>query len=585
MEDRHLLPVDSIKLMGEAVGVANLNDDAAVKASEELEYRLKEIIQDAVKFMRHGKRRKLVSTDIDSSLKVKNVEPLYGFEGEYIPFRHTSGGGKDLFYSDEQEVGLVDLVNSQLPRLPCDVTIRAHWLSVEGVQPVIPENPPPLSASEEATASNFPETNVSQLKKINFEHKDKKKVEEMGTEWSKLKPLQGHALSNEQQLYYKEITAACIGIGSDAKWQEALNSLGMDPGIYQLLPQFTNFIIEGIRVNMGQRKLVVLKHLVKMVGALLENTSLSLEKYLHELIPSLVSCLISRQLCMRPESEDHWSLRDNIAKILAKICSKYSNPVNNIQSRIQRVLLQTIKTNHSLATHYGALSCLIEMGQDTVVSLVVPQLKQEGVLIRTTMSQQGKSTEHAAANKLQSLLLRHCAVALLATRPASDTVVQYQNDYGSLGQPLFNQVKTLRQNRVGMQSVVTARVSNVVVAKPPATATAVSLVKSKPPPLSLSSQVLALRANSGSKLQSPVTAVSTPTLAAALQLVTQAAKSNPATPTASTPSMSAASLLSAVMNSPGAHALTEQLTAALGNTGGSNGTTDKSPKSSSAPST
>lgn len=580
--DRHLLPIDSIKVMGEAVGVSNLNDDAAVRLSEDLEYRLKEVIQDSMKFMRHTKRKRLGCSDIDMALKVKNIEPLYGLDTpEYVPFRHTSGGGKDLFYPEEQDMGLLDLVSAALPRLPCDVTVRAHWLSVEGVQPVVPENPPPKTHEEqlnEATGSNLPLTNsgdpASHLKRISFDRREKKK-EEIGTEWSKLKHLQAHALSTEQQLYYREITDACIGIASEAKWQEALNSLSSDPGIYQLLPQFTNFINEGIRVNISHRKLMVLKHLVKMIAALLENPSLSLEKYLHEVIPSLVSALISRQLCLRPESEDHWSLRENTGKILGQICKKYSSPINNVQSRIQRVLLQTLKSSHDqdqmIAVHYGVMSCLAEMGQDTITSLVIPHLKEEAALISLAQGQQGKFAKHAAANKYHTLLLRHCAPVLMATRQASDTLAQYQSDFGSLGQALFNQVKTLRQNRVGLQTI---RIFT------PATKSPVTM-KNKPPPLSLSlssSQIQALRANSTSKLQSPGgTPSSTPTLTAALQLVSQAAKSNPATPTAATPSGSSlsASLLSAVMSSPGAHAaLTEHLTAALSGTG--NSSSDKS---------
>lgn len=567
--ERHLLPVDSIKMMGEAVGVTNLNDDAAVKISEDLEYRLKEIIQDSGKFMRHCKRKKLICSDLDMGLKVKNVEALYGFDtAEYIPFRHASGGGKDLFYPDEQELGLLDLVNTTLPRLPSDVTVRAHWLSVEGVQPVIAENPPPITIQDqlnEATGSILPAANsddtASHIKRISFDRKEKRK-EDISTEWSKLKHLQAHALSTEQQIYFREITDACIG-ASDAKLQEALVSLSSDSGLYQLLPQFVSFVCEGIKFNIAQGKLIVLKHLVKVIGALLENSTLSLVNYLHIVTPSLLSALISKQLCSRPESEDHWSLRDSIGRIIGKICRKYSDTKNNIQPRIQKVLLRAVKSGHDqgLATHYGVMACLVEMGQDTIASLVVPHLKEEAALIRLVQGQPGKSAEHGAANKLQALLLRHCGPVLMATRPAGDTIAQYQSDYGSLGQLMFNQVKTLRQNRVGLQSMVTARVSSPTCKSP-----SVSMGKNKPPPLSFSSS---LRANIGSKTQSPGTS-STPTLAAALQLVSRAAMSNPATPTTATPSLSA-SLLS-VISSPGAHAvLTEHLTAALSGAGNGNG--------------
>ena len=568
----NLLPPDSVKLMGESVGVSNLNDDAAMRLSEDLEYRLKEIIQDAAKFMRQMKRKTLTCADMDHALRAKNLEPLYGFyASEYIPFRHTSGGGKDLYFTEEKEVGLVELVNSPLARLPCDVSIRAHWLCVEGVQPVIPENPPPATLDgqrNEALGNSVPLLDpndpASKLKKIKFDKKSKKE-EFVGTEWSKLKPLQAHALSLEQQLYYKEITEACIGVGAESKCQEALSSISNDPGLYQLLPQFVSFIIEGIKVNISQRNLLALKHLVRMIGALLENSTLLLEKYLHELVPSLISCLINKQVCVRPESDDQWSMRENAAKVLAKMCKKYNSSVNNIQPRVTRILCQALKSgpsgiassqNQGLAVHFGVMAGLCELGSEAISSLVIPRLKQEGSLIRTALNLPGKPAEHVAANRLQSLLLRYCPTVLANLRPATDTAVQYQSDFGSLGVPLFNQVKSLRQNRMagGAQS------------RPLALARNVTTAKTRPPPLNFAS----VKTSTSAKTQSSpvVGSISSPSIAAALQLVSQATKSNPSTPTIlSTPS-SAVNLLS-VISSPGASVLAEQISAAL--TGSSNG--------------
>lgn len=599
---RNLLPLDSIKIIGESAGITNLNDDAATMLSEDLEYRLKELVQDATKIMRQMKRKKLACADFDCALRTKNVEPLYGFNTtDYVPFRHTSGGGKDLYYTDEKELGLLELINSPLDRLPCDVTIRAHWLCVEGVQPVIPENPPPATLEgqrSEALGGSIPSLDsndpVSKLKKIKFDKKAKAKGDVIGTEWSKLKPLQAHALSLEQQLYYKEITDACIGVGPESKCQEALNSMSADPGLYQLLPQFISFINEGIRINISQRNLMTLKHLVRMIGALLENPSLLLDKYLHELIPSLVSCLINKQVCMRPESEDQWSMRDSVGKVLAKMCKKYSNLINNIQPRVTRILCHALKNgttssstspNQGLAVHYGVICGLGELGQEAITSLIIPQLKLESTLIRAALSQQGKVVEHVAANRLQSLLVRHCAPVLLVSRPVSDTVTQYQADYGAIGVALFNQVKTLRQNRTGLLSTVTARVTGSSTLK----SSTVTIAKTRPPPLSFASpHVLSVKTGASARTQnSPViTSISSPSIAAALQLVSQVAKSNPSTPTSSSTQSSSnlpVSLLSAVMNSPGAQAvLAEHLSAVL--TGNGSGASGNSVVSSASPS-
>ena len=571
---RHLLPLDSIKLMGESVGVTGLSDDAATRLGEDLEYRLKEIIQNAIKFMRHSKRRRLQCSDLDHALRAKNIEPLYGFEcAEYLPFRHTSGGGKDLFYTEDREVDLVDVINSPLPKLPLEASLKAHWLAVNGVQPSVPENPPPMDLDEqrkEAIAVALPQAGVSEavlppglmMRDVKGDKKGKKIMAEVdgivaGGDWSKLKPLQAHALSAEQQLYYREIADACIGL-SDSKRQEALTSLGSDPGLCQLLPQFCTYITEGIKVNISQRKLNILKHLVKMVRALLENTTLSLEKYLHELIPAVLSCLINRQLCLRPEAEDHWNLRDLAAKILGEICKKYSNEVNSVQSRVTRILSQALG-NHTqgLAVHYGAVAGLVELGQDSVKSLVIPRIKLEGELIRAVPS--NKVVEHVAAGKLQTLLQRQCSPIIMNIRPATDTLQIYQDEYGHLGTVLFNQVKMLRQNRASAQQQSVQWLQSPSLKSPTTLSAVLSAGQprlNRPPPLSLSSPHAQLKmstSNGTPRPKTPISSLSSPTIAAALRLVSQATSPSPS-PGTPIP-VSAVSILSAVMSTPSAQAL------------------------------
>lgn len=69
-----MLFVDSVKAMAESVGVSNLQDDAAKDLAEDVTYRLKCIVQDALKFMELGRRIKMNTQDIDHALKVRNVE-------------------------------------------------------------------------------------------------------------------------------------------------------------------------------------------------------------------------------------------------------------------------------------------------------------------------------------------------------------------------------------------------------------------------------------------------------------------------------------------------------------------------------
>lgn len=49
-----------------------------------------------------------------------------------------------------------------------------------------------------------------------------------------------------------------------------------------------------------------------------------------------MTCIVSRQLCLRPDVDNHWALRDFAARLIAQICKNFSTTTNNIQSRITK---------------------------------------------------------------------------------------------------------------------------------------------------------------------------------------------------------------------------------------------------------
>lgn len=67
----------------------------------------------------------------------------------------------------------------------------------------------------------------------------------------------------------------------------------------------------------------------------------------HELIPAVMTCIVSRQLCLRPDVDNHWALRDFAARLVAQICKHFSTTTNNIQSRITKTFTKVSAKNLS----------------------------------------------------------------------------------------------------------------------------------------------------------------------------------------------------------------------------------------------
>lgn len=342
---------------------------------------LRQLIGVAEKFSFHSKRRNLLTIDIDHALKTLNMKPILGFYcNDIIPFRFATGGGHKIYFHDDKEIELADVIaRVSMPKLPQDVAIESHWLAIDGVQPAIPENPPPLTRDEQRLECIDPLEALNSNTWLGFTNRNltgscnthvlKKHVETV-----QVKQMATHELSVEQQLYFKEITEACIG-PIEQRRHYALNSLAHDPGLHQMLPRLCLFISEGVKVNVVHNNLALLIYLLRMVKSLLENQTLYLEKYLHELCPTVITCIVSKQICNRPEQENHYAIREFASRLLATICKNYNTSTNSLQTRITKLLCKALdNTKLPLSSVYGCISALGELGPEVQQTLLLRRL-------------------------------------------------------------------------------------------------------------------------------------------------------------------------------------------------------------------
>jgi transcription initiation factor TFIID subunit 6 len=156
---------DNIKDVGESVGLGNLNKDVVDLLARDVDFRIAQVLEQAIKFMRHAKRTTLHTDDISQALKVLDVEPLFGYEStKPLRFGEASiGPGQLIFYLDDDEVDFEKLINAPLPKVPREVSFTAHWLAIEGVQPSIPQNPTSTDSRHQDLLPKGPNANSSTL--------------------------------------------------------------------------------------------------------------------------------------------------------------------------------------------------------------------------------------------------------------------------------------------------------------------------------------------------------------------------------------------------------------------------------------
>jgi transcription initiation factor TFIID subunit 6 len=361
-----IIPPSLVKVYAEQLGYqsGDLTEDALSTLAQELDYNLRERIQDASKYMVHSRRHKLTVDDLNTALRDRNQPQLYGYDPmEQLIFRAVPNS--DIFYVPGDEVNLTDVLQEPLPKAPLPPALTCHALAIEGVQPAIPENP--VIHTERVDASQPMPSSSGTDSKQPTNRRDL-------AEEAEVKPLVKHVLSKELSLFYDTLVNDLMAFeGRPEASLAALKSLEQDAGLQQLLPYLLQFVAEGVVKNLRSSPVLLL--LMKAVSSLIKNQYLFIEPYLHQLMPPVLTCLVGKRLSDARDDAQHWLIRDEAASIIAALCSAYGTVYNNMVPRIAKTMLKALTDpDKPLTTHYGAIVGIAALGPQAVDTLLIPLL-------------------------------------------------------------------------------------------------------------------------------------------------------------------------------------------------------------------
>ncbi|OTA91506.1 hypothetical protein M434DRAFT_342674 [Hypoxylon sp. CO27-5] len=371
-EPRLLWNQETVRDVAESVGAPRIGDEALRTLSQDVEYRIGQVIIEALRYMRLGKRTNLTTQDVSQAMRALDVEPMYGYTTvRPLKYGEASLGPQALFYVEDEEVDFEKLINAPLPKLPKDMTFTDHFLATEGVLTVCPEN---LSAAELRNHDFLPKGPGANPALAALSGQDN----------PAFKPAVKHVVSQELILYFEKIQACLMDDSEDVEVQRlreaALESVSSEPSIHQLIPYFVNFISNQVAHNLHD--IFVLRQMMELTNALISNDYLYLAPYASSLSSAVQTCLMGRKIGVDNGIgglKAQYDLREFAATLLGRLARKYSQENKMFQPKLVRSCLkEMLNPQRPAAVWYGAIMGLASVASnaDSIKIFIIQQLKE-----------------------------------------------------------------------------------------------------------------------------------------------------------------------------------------------------------------
>lgn len=404
---------DTVLSVGDSIGINNISQLAVDRICNAANTYITDIINNSVLYVRHTYRKKLIVDDINQALKHNNIEPLYGYSNnnniQYYKYKHTTNVDntqynkdkdkdniheqdgstqqpkqEDIYYISDRIQNLNDIINAKININVPDTTLCIQWLAIDGYQP----------DSIKAQQYNNINNNVNHMFGImdnsinnditnttakNQDNQTKRRrVDNTNANNNNILDIDSQSvmqykLTNEQQLYYNYVTQAIENYNNIDLLSIVLYSISNDNGIQPILPYLIYYINNNVYNSLNNTYyLLALMYLTKSI---VYNKNLHIEPYLHQLLPSIMTCILHNKLSTNTVTDNHYELRNISSGLISYICHIYGIQYSNLQPRITYILLNTLlDTTKSLNTHYGCIVTLTQLGNNIIKTLLLPYI-------------------------------------------------------------------------------------------------------------------------------------------------------------------------------------------------------------------
>ncbi|KAK6947000.1 TATA box binding protein associated factor (TAF), histone-like fold domain [Dillenia turbinata] len=391
-----IVPKETIEVIAQSIGITNLAPDVAVSFAPDVEYWVREIMQEAIKCMHPSRRTVLTTGDIDSALNLRNVElpsDVTSSEWSTLPFSLVDClclGFRLLMHvyssclSLSMVLSLENLcVSIELQDTKTNIILMKKDMEFgEEIEAPLPESP-------------LDSTVLSHWKECSRQSQKMLQLKEDGLPIDVKSPVKP-VLSTKCQLYFDKITGLVINRSNSLPFKQALVSRNLN-----------NFPL-----------LFALMHVIQ---SLLCNSHIHIEPYLHQLMPSTVTCIITKRLGNK-FSDNRWELRSFTADRIASIW-KWT---------LLHCFLDPTKT---LPQHFGAIHGLAALGPNVVRLLILPNLDPYMQLLEPEMQpekQRNEMKQHEAWCVYGAMLVSFCNSEILVLPCGKSMHVQSAKDVSEL---------------------------------------------------------------------------------------------------------------------------------------------------------